>query len=94
VIRKRRRINADPRTRALCMMLGRFTSNSPSRFRTIGPIARAAGLNDCEAEAAMFDAAKKGWLLTAEEAPYSIALTDDGEKMVATWVKRAAARSS
>jgi hypothetical protein len=40
----------------------------------------------------MIDATKKGWLLTTEEAPYSIALTGDGEKMVTTWVKRAAER--
>src|SRR5882762_5589294 len=85
-------MNADPRTRALCAVLARFTSNSPPRFRAIGPIAKAAGLSDYEAEVAMIDATKKGWLLTTEKAPYSIALTDDGENMAATWVKKVAER--
>src|SRR6267154_512323 len=88
---RKRRMNADPRTRALCAVLARFTSNSPPRFRAIGPIAKAAGLSDYEAEVAMIDATKKGWLLTTE-APYSIALTDEGENMVATWVKKVAER--
>src|SRR5712671_195636 len=89
---RKRRINADPRTRALCAVLARFTSNSPPRFRAIGPIAKAAGLSDYEAEVAMIDATKKGWLLTTEEAPYSIALTDDGKNMAATWVYKVAER--
>ena len=85
-------MNADPRTRALCAVLARFTSNSPSRFRAIGSIAKAAGLNDYEAEVAMIDATKKGWLLTMEDRPDSIALTDNGKTMVSTWAKRMAER--
>ena len=84
---QKRDTQADFRTRALCAELARLPSELPRRFRAIGPIARAAGLTDYEAEAAAIDATSKGWLLTMGEPPDSIALTDAGQKRVLNWLK-------
>jgi hypothetical protein len=80
--------SADSRTRALCAELVRASGDQPLQYRLLAPIARASGLGDFEAEVAVIDAVRRGWLIAEGEPPHSIALMDDGRKMVATWLRR------
>jgi hypothetical protein len=78
--------SADSRTRALCAELVRDSGGQSLQYRLLAPIARASGLG--EAEVAVIDAVRRGWLIVEGEPPHSIALTDDGRRRVAIWLRR------
>jgi hypothetical protein len=86
--KQRTRMAVDPRTRALCAEFVRASGDEPLRYRLLAPIARASSLGNFEAEAAVIDAVRRGWLMAKGEPPHSIALTDGGWRMVATWLRR------
>jgi hypothetical protein len=76
----------DSRTRAFCAELVRVSRDQPLSYRLLGQIARASRLEDCEAEAAVIDAVRLGWLIGGREPPHVIALTENGRRMVANWL--------
>ena len=53
------------------------------QWRTVAPIAQAAGLDDAAADAAIALAVGLDWLLTEGQPPHSICLTEGGRVMVA-----------
>src|SRR4030088_3467610 len=72
--KERTRMVADSRPRALCAELVRASGDQPLQFRLPVPIARASGLGNFEAEVAVIDAVRRGWLIAEGEPPHSIAL--------------------
>jgi hypothetical protein len=83
----RRRAHVDVRTRAFCVELAQDTGNRPMHYRTVLPIARAAGLNDSALGIALSQAIEKGWLVSLGEPPHSAALTEAGRVMAARFLK-------
>ena len=58
------------------------------QWRTVAPIAQAAGLDDAAADAAIALAVGLDWLLTEGQPPHSICLSDGGRVMVAKQKRR------
>ena len=72
--------------RAVCVELARVTNSRPMHWRTVGPIGQAGGLDDTSAAVAY--AAGQEWLLTEDQPPHSICLTEGGRVMVAKLKRR------
>jgi hypothetical protein len=66
----------DKRARALCAKLAPLNDGTPMDYREVLFMAQVL---DCEtADAAIFYAIQKGWLIGVGEPPHSVRLTDDG----------------
>jgi hypothetical protein len=87
--------NVERRACAVCVELSRATGIGQMQYRTVVPIALAAGVEITHADEAIAHAVKKGWLVTEiakDEMSRSICLTDEGRMMVGFILRRALAQ--